>query len=737
MRRIMVFFLLLLPLLAKADWDTWGVKPSLEKTMQVYWINTTGNDFLQELLDELTGFSWQKQESVEQLLANIETETCAEILLIWQGNDYDEHLLLVLAKQAVTVLLIAETLPENMQRKLASLGSVPAWLNSEQDHALIQKQVRHRILQLRHQQAYRLANMRLQGLHLLEKQAFLLKQKPMANQRWFAEIYALSEQNPIEENTFWLQADGRLLDEDFMLDGRELSRIQARTLLIAEHGSFDDFPAMQWQDIFPFRHDNYDNLQAFLELETLSQLIEPLVRFLQGRSIYQQQHVFALADSPQSASLALKQGDNIKLFYQASDGALHQWRFLSDQAYHWHTVYPRGALLLSPDVLWDVGKRERFYSGQLSAVQNQQQNKAWLFASSGLAEQGLYAYDVSGENPKLAWHKTVSDLPSLAWTFNKMTALGIAYSQQEKQAVLVGAGFDAAYRDAKQRPEIANQGNAVYLLNAENGELLWQLRYGENIGSSNTTFTHPELKHAIAASFSLNKKRDTAFVGDMGGQIWRISLPKCQGSACLNLQYRQQHWQAEVIAQSAAIESGFFHAVAVWEKPRKTYIAAINSSAWQSGEQAAKVFFFPAEQTVDLDSLPNLVQCEQARCDQGWHYGLAQGEKLYAEPVIWQDNLYVLSYQENPQACSFVADTYTLYRFKLGENSAAVEVKPIAEGSLYLTVNKNTIAALAPAIERWLSGSDAVESVHSLLESFDNETGENGIVITSWREYFY
>lgn len=740
MPAMIVILLLLVANCSYAASDQHLLKAVEPRTVSLYWLTDSEQAWPQTVFNHLAAehdrFSWQQVSTAAELQNKLEQPNCQQRIVVWQSDTVDENLLLEWAEQSISVMVINASMPESLQKKLASFANEPAWLDSEQTSEVLQQQLRHRLWQIHQTSSYVLAPPTNQALHFSDKQAYLLQQIPSAQQRWSGDIKALPTQESAQ-NTLWLQADGRFLNQDDIDEALSLGQIHARSYSLAGLGEFAAISTEQWRNLFPSAHQHYSDLLSFYDMEQWQQLLSPLRDFLQGRSIFQQQFSYALADNPNNASLLLSQNSEPSLFYQGSDGALHQWRFLQGEAYQWHTVYSQKALSLSPDLLWNTEQRERFYSGQLSAAINSQQGKAWLFASSGSAERGLYAYDVSTELPQLAWHKANGDLAKLGWTFNKITPLAINYTQQEKQAVLFGAGIDSSYRHASQRPEMASQGNAAYLLAAATGELVWQLRYGESISVSNTAFSHPKMKHAVAASFSLNQKRDTAFVGDMGGQVWRISLPQCQGSECLSLQYRQQHWQADVIAQSAAIESGFFHAVALWEKPHKTYIAAINSSAWQESEQAAKLFFFAAEQAVDLDSLASLAQCEQGNCGQGWHYQLGQGEKLYADPVIWQDNLYFLTYQESPQSCHFVADSYRLYRFKLNESKAVMETKQLAENSVYLTINSQNIAALAPAIERWLAGSDAVQSLQAMLESFNHAREENGIVISSWREYFY
>lgn len=739
-RLLVCFFILQTAMFSSADNDQWGVKRAEQKPLQLFWYQ--GDDellqpVLQDLEQELSHFSWQQLHSIEALQQAIMDGTCQEKVLIWQGDLADYQQLRQWAEQGVTIVVLSaesQALSLLQQRELVRLAAYSTWINREQETEQLKKQIQHILQAVHNASFYRIANFQQQSLSVAGSQTILTQRKPMAGQRWFAEIYAIDDFSDTSNSTLMLQSNGQLLPIQAVTENHALSLLSNRSFGIAERGEFEAITQQQWLDDFPAQHQDYVKLQQYFALEQ-QELLRPLIAFLKGQSLYQQTLPYGLADSPKDASLLLQEEGAVRLFYHTSDGALHQWRFHDKQAYHWHSVYPKQALRYTASLLWDQGKRERSYSGQISAVQNEKQAAAWLFVSSGSAEKAVYAYDISAQLPRLVWHKTTAHLDELAWTHSKLLALPVAFTQQKQQAVLFGAGFDEGYKAATLLQ--ANVGRAVYLLDAENGEPIWTLIYGEERQAANRTFKHPALVHAMAATVNLNQQRDIAYIGDMGGQVWQISLPSCVGDECLNINYRQQAWSADVIASSQTSSYGFFYSMALWQNEQQAYLLAVSGSAEQKQTEAAQIFFFPIQGYSDLETLPLLERCTAQACRQGWRYRLAKDENPLSDPVLWQDYVYIITQQENTQSCQFVADTYRLYRFKLNAGKASYDVLNITSDSLFLGINKQNIALLAGSIEAGLAGLETSVPLGHLLESFDNETAENGIVISSWREFFY
>ena len=111
-------------------------------------------------------------------------------------------------------------------------------------------------------------------------------------------------------------------------------------------------------------------------------------------------------------------------------------------------------------------------------------------------------------------------------------------------------------------------GNAIYIVNALTGELVWKAVYGLTTdtasSSSNTRFEHAEMVDSIPSTVSALKNSsgtiDRLYVGDTGGAVWRVDLPAVTTA---NVNHRKEHWFVSKLAELGSTEKvgdrRFFH----------------------------------------------------------------------------------------------------------------------------------------------------------------------------------
>lgn len=175
----------------------------------------------------------------------------------------------------------------------------------------------------------------------------------------------------------------------------------------------------------------------------------------------------------------------------------------------------------------------------------------------GLRRGGKSYYAVDVSDP---------DAPKMLWTLSKgapgsaFAELGQTWSTPQVGQVKVGSAtipvivFTAGYngddggddigdlgKDAKNRATRASttpvpgtdddEGNAIFIVDALNGTLIWKAAKGASIGydASKKTFTHPELLDSFPADLSAvdtngDKLLDRIYAADSGGVVWRIDL---------------------------------------------------------------------------------------------------------------------------------------------------------------------------------------------------------------------
>ena len=141
--------------------------------------------------------------------------------------------------------------------------------------------------------------------------------------------------------------------------------------------------------------------------------------------------------------------------------------------------------------------------------------------------KAYYAFDVTNpEAPDLMWTIDKSgDFSELAYTFSTPRVGLIETASGPRPAVMFAGGYDLN-KDARGAVGTDDvEGNAIYVVDAVTGNLIWKAKGGSGSGGS-TVFEHPDLVDSIPSTLSVADTDGDGFtdrivVGDTGGNIWR------------------------------------------------------------------------------------------------------------------------------------------------------------------------------------------------------------------------
>jgi type IV pilus assembly protein PilY1 len=149
-----------------------------------------------------------------------------------------------------------------------------------------------------------------------------------------------------------------------------------------------------------------------------------------------------------------------------------------------------------------------------------------------------------------------------------------------------------------------NEGNAIFIVHARTGELIWKATLG-TAGATATNYQNASMEHGIAAPVSPmdsdgNGMLDRLYVADTGGRVWRVDIPEfvppsTPAPACLSTSadattrfstcdHRADTWKATVMADLrptttaglATDDLRFFHGATIIRRARddiRTYDA--------------------------------------------------------------------------------------------------------------------------------------------------------------------
>ncbi|MBT4519202.1 MAG: hypothetical protein HOC23_04285 [Halieaceae bacterium] len=193
----------------------------------------------------------------------------------------------------------------------------------------------------------------------------------------------------------------------------------------------------------------------------------------------------------------------------------------------------------------------------------------------GLRRGGFsyYALDVSDPTlpPTLKWKispTTGGDFDGMGLTFSVPVVGKVKYGGHARDVLIFGGGYNGGWdsnytarvgKDAGDEDDVV--GNALFIIDARTGELIWKAVNGSKVATDNTYY-HKDLTDSIPSSVTAlengNGIVDRLYVGDTGGAIWRVDLP--EGSTP---EHRKNNWYiskfAELGTDGLTTDRRFFH----------------------------------------------------------------------------------------------------------------------------------------------------------------------------------
>ena len=154
---------------------------------------------------------------------------------------------------------------------------------------------------------------------------------------------------------------------------------------------------------------------------------------------------------------------------------------------------------------------------------------AWIFFGLRRGGSSYYALDISNPDaaPKLMWHIDNSN-PDFSYLGQSWSKAKVGYSKLNTSGstaspvLFIGGGYDNN-KDSSGVGTADSKGQAVYMLDAKTGSLLWSL---EPSGGSSDFSGTDSIPSAIGILDSTGDGLvDRLYTGDTGGNVWRVDMP--------------------------------------------------------------------------------------------------------------------------------------------------------------------------------------------------------------------
>lgn len=329
---------------------------------------------------------------------------------------------------------------------------------------------------------------------------------------------------------------------------------------------------------------------------------------------------------------------------------------------------------------------------------------AWLYFGLRRGGKALYALDVSDpESPSLLWSiEKGGDFAELASTFSTPRVIRVPDGTGSKPALIFGGGYDTNKDLRTGVGSDDTEGRAVYVVDAQTGELIWKAVGGSGT-SSEQVFYHAALLDSVPGGISVldsdgNGEHDRAYFGDMGGNVWRVDMSGDDtGDWKLTRLARLGRHASD--ASGKADDRRFFHRPDIVQSYDEygAYDAVVIGSGDREdpkdvGGTTQNYMFMLKDRSVaagagsDVDreksalaDVTNTCLTSAGACevdlDAGWAMRLTEpGEKSLATPVTIANTIYFTSYLPNggssTDSCGPSEGTGRLYAVSL-KNAAA------------------------------------------------------------------
>jgi type IV pilus assembly protein PilY1 len=382
------------------------------------------------------------------------------------------------------------------------------------------------------------------------------------------------------------------------------------------------------------------------------------------------------------------------------------------------------------------GGLSRLWSSQLSCDSDFSENYSATYPYYG----GYYCLDVTDPlNPIYKWriNPTASESPYLGDPWVKVFPGKVKINGEEKWVGFMGGGYNA--QNCVNMSKCDERGKGFFVIDLNNGNTLWSVTLADNSG----------MIHSIPATASIVDTDndgfiDTAYVGDLGGSMWRFKFCRASdGSTCTT-----SDWSAGVLFQQAtSVIRPIYTAPAVSKDSQGNLWVY-----WGTGDKeeptdanAQEKFYGVKDNdrstTWAVGDLENITSStyDPSSTSPGWYMNFAgQGEKVLGEPLVFGGVVYFSTFipDQSGDPCSYGGDAqlygvdYVTGAGKLSDGDRSMNIGTGIPTAPVISLKPGT--ALSPDIYVTVSGGGGSGSSSTQRISFDPPTLSNRTNMLFW-----
>ncbi len=249
---------------------------------------------------------------------------------------------------------------------------------------------------------------------------------------------------------------------------------------------------------------------------------------------------------------------------------------------------------------------------------------------------GYWAFDVtdtSATKPAFKWqiNPSSSEAPYLGEPWSKMAIGRVIISGNEKWVGFIGGGNT---NTGSSKP-----GRGFFVVDLKDGDILWSFTQG----ASDTSTTSATMSSPIPAPPAIVDTDndgfvDTAYIGDLGGSIWRFKFcTQADGNGC-----NKSNWRGDYFFWSSTASPIYTAPSVARDQGGSVWVF------WGTGDKenpmrpdSQDIFFGVKDNdrsgSYDISALENITNSIfiDAAAKHGWYIALATGEKVLADSAAF------------------------------------------------------------------------------------------------------
>lgn len=183
------------------------------------------------------------------------------------------------------------------------------------------------------------------------------------------------------------------------------------------------------------------------------------------------------------------------------------------------------------DSTWTYYRKDKDLNGQINTG-----DSVYLYGGMRMGGSNYYALNVTSfASPSLlfAIQGGSANYPRMGQTWSQPVLATIRYGDRSRTVLVFGGGYDPRHETAAQLFSGEDLGNQVYIVDAFTGQKIWSV---SGTSADGATMTASDMKYSITASPKVvdmdgDGFADNIYVGDLGGQVFRIDINKNPSTA--------------------------------------------------------------------------------------------------------------------------------------------------------------------------------------------------------------